>query len=183
LYNLKEDIGEKCNLSDKFPEKVKRLDKLIDKFLADTGAVVPVKNPNYKPAKTGWFGGGSAEVTIEDGRLVAESKGGEAFIYTYDVPIVSNDMRIKFRMRSELGGEWFLYYTDKKVKEFSPKQRVKINATGDGLWREYEIDFSPRIELTGLRIELGSSEGKVEFEGIELNRKYGELLKRWTFSK
>lgn len=49
LYNLKEDIGETTNLADKMPEKVKALDGMIDRFLADTHAVTPKPNPSYKP--------------------------------------------------------------------------------------------------------------------------------------
>jgi arylsulfatase A-like enzyme len=32
LYNLKEDIGEKNNLADKYPEKVKEMETLLEKF-------------------------------------------------------------------------------------------------------------------------------------------------------
>ena len=30
LYNLKDDVGEKNNLADKYPEKVKELEKLLE---------------------------------------------------------------------------------------------------------------------------------------------------------
>jgi len=48
LYNLKEDIGEANNLAEKMPKKVKQLDALIDKFLSETGSLVPIPNPRYK---------------------------------------------------------------------------------------------------------------------------------------
>lgn len=50
LYNLKEDLAEANNLSTKQPERTRALNALIDRFLKDTGAVVPVLNPNYRPA-------------------------------------------------------------------------------------------------------------------------------------
>lgn len=49
LYNLKDDLSETKNLAAKFPAKAKELNALIDDFLKDTTAVVPVKNPNYNP--------------------------------------------------------------------------------------------------------------------------------------
>ena len=49
LYNLANDIGEKSNLAEKYPQKVKELDALIDRFLEETEAVVPKANPAYEP--------------------------------------------------------------------------------------------------------------------------------------
>ena len=49
LYNLKNDIGETRDLSAEQPDRVKALDALIEKFLADTKAVVPKPNPKFNP--------------------------------------------------------------------------------------------------------------------------------------
>lgn len=51
LFNLREDLGEKNNLAAAKPERVAELDALIEKFLIDTKAVVPVPNPAFDPAK------------------------------------------------------------------------------------------------------------------------------------
>ncbi len=51
LFNLRDDLGEKHNLAEQKPALVKELDSLITKFLADTGAIVPVPNPDFDPAK------------------------------------------------------------------------------------------------------------------------------------
>ena len=47
LYNLHTDIGEMINLASTFPEKVKEMDRMIDRHLEETGAVFPVANPDY----------------------------------------------------------------------------------------------------------------------------------------
>ncbi|MBL7152174.1 MAG: sulfatase-like hydrolase/transferase [Phycisphaerae bacterium] len=49
LYNLADDIGEKNDLAKEYPQKVKELDAMIDRFLEDTQAVVPKANPAYDP--------------------------------------------------------------------------------------------------------------------------------------
>ncbi|MCL5271679.1 MAG: sulfatase [bacterium] len=49
LFDLKWDIGERNNLADEKPELVKKLDALIDGYLKDSGAVLPVPNPDYDP--------------------------------------------------------------------------------------------------------------------------------------
>ena len=50
LFNLRDDIGEKHDLAAQHPARVQELDTLIERFLADTGAVVPVPNPEFNPA-------------------------------------------------------------------------------------------------------------------------------------
>ncbi|MCB9208963.1 MAG: sulfatase [Ignavibacteriales bacterium] len=47
LYNLKEDLSEKNNLSEKYPEKVKELKTELEIFLDKTNAKYPLKNSNY----------------------------------------------------------------------------------------------------------------------------------------
>ncbi|MEY3898802.1 MAG: Arylsulfatase [Verrucomicrobiota bacterium] len=49
LYNLSKDIGEKNDLADKEPERVKAMDALIENFLIKTQAVTPVRNPSFNP--------------------------------------------------------------------------------------------------------------------------------------
>ena len=50
LYNLKKDIGEKNNLSDTEPEKLKELHDMLKDWRKQIGAPVPSElNPKYKP--------------------------------------------------------------------------------------------------------------------------------------
>lgn len=49
LYNIKKDIGETSDLAAEMPEKVAELKKKLDVWLKETGAKMPVKNPDYKP--------------------------------------------------------------------------------------------------------------------------------------
>jgi len=51
LFNLRDDLSEKNNLASQRPERVREFDALIEHFLADTRAVVPIPNPAFDPAK------------------------------------------------------------------------------------------------------------------------------------
>lgn len=51
LFNLREDLGETTDLSADRTDIVTELDRLIDQFLMETGAVVPIPNPAFDPAK------------------------------------------------------------------------------------------------------------------------------------
>lgn len=50
LFHLPEDIGETIDLAVREPQRVKELDALMERFLRDTRAVVPVPNPDFDPA-------------------------------------------------------------------------------------------------------------------------------------
>ena len=51
LHDLEKDIGEKTNLASKFPDRVKKMDKWVDDYLAEAKVVVPLPNPGFDPAK------------------------------------------------------------------------------------------------------------------------------------
>lgn len=67
LYNLSEDVGEANDLSRKYPERVEALHGLMQKFLAQSEAVIPVKNPRYAlrtEAVGGRIGGGTQREAV-----------------------------------------------------------------------------------------------------------------------
>ena len=49
LYNLRADLGEADDRASAEPARVAELDRLIDGFLAETGALYPRPNPAYQP--------------------------------------------------------------------------------------------------------------------------------------
>jgi arylsulfatase A-like enzyme len=51
LYNLREDLSEKTNLAAQHPDRVKSMLAKLQAWQKDVGALMPVKNPSYDPAK------------------------------------------------------------------------------------------------------------------------------------
>ncbi len=49
LYNLKDDLSEKHDLISQMPDKAKEMNALLDQFLNETHAVLPVLNAHYDP--------------------------------------------------------------------------------------------------------------------------------------
>jgi len=49
LFNLKDDLSEKNDLSDKMAEKTKELDAKLSDWLEAIGAKLPIPNPDYNP--------------------------------------------------------------------------------------------------------------------------------------
>jgi arylsulfatase A-like enzyme len=52
LYNLVTDLSETTDLSAKYPEKVKKLDKELFDYLTEVGAKYPIPDPLYNEAET-----------------------------------------------------------------------------------------------------------------------------------
>lgn len=50
LYCLKDDIEERCNLAEIFPDKAKSLQKMLDKWIKSVNGAMPTANPDWKPA-------------------------------------------------------------------------------------------------------------------------------------
>lgn len=51
LYNIANDLSESNNLSGIMPGKVKKMANVLDHWLKETGALIPVKNPAYNPGR------------------------------------------------------------------------------------------------------------------------------------
>ncbi|MBN1341659.1 MAG: sulfatase [Phycisphaerae bacterium] len=174
LFNLKDDLGETTNLAAKMPDKVKELDALIDKFLADTDALIPKRNPAYRA----WAPGKDTTVAEADGVLKVESPK-RAVIQTRETPKVAGPLTVKLRMRSNKGRDARLYWATEKNRNFTPDRFVGFNVTRDGQWHELAVDFTAEADLIGLRIDPSMGPGNAEIDWIRLVTPDGRLLKGW----
>jgi arylsulfatase A len=52
LFNLKDDIGEKKDLAEEMPDRVKQLDAKLMAHLKEVGAKIPIANPKAKKKKS-----------------------------------------------------------------------------------------------------------------------------------
>ncbi len=57
LFNLKEDISEKNDLSKKMPEKAEMMHSRLNNYLEQVSTGLPTPNPNYDPSATAQAGG------------------------------------------------------------------------------------------------------------------------------
>jgi hypothetical protein len=51
LFNLREDMGETTNLANRYPERVRTMDRLMEDYIQEAGVVVPVRNPDFDPSQ------------------------------------------------------------------------------------------------------------------------------------
>jgi arylsulfatase A-like enzyme len=185
LYNLREDIGETRNLAAQRPEKVRELDALIDGFLRDTGAMVPLLNPAYDPRALreadGWQPSGHCKLSKAEGCLVIDSVGGDPHVWTTEVPEAAGELVVTFRLRSTSQGIGQFFYADAKTPNFGPSVRQDVAIIHDGQWHEYEAGFSTEGRLKQIRLDPSTAPGRMEVDWISVKLPNGEPLKTWDF--
>jgi len=183
LYNLKDDIGETTNLAERHGEKVSELDALIERHLADTGALVPVPNPNYAPRVGNWTPSKDCTFTIKDGVLHVRSTGGDPYLSTADVPKVKGPVEVRLRMRSDSKGAGQVLWSTDRAKRFHHSRSVGFKPQHDGQWHEYAVSLPVEGTPRGVRIDPSTAPGLMEIDWIRLVRADGTVLKAWEFGR
>jgi arylsulfatase A-like enzyme len=152
LYNLKQDIGERNDLANDQPEKVKELDNLIEQYLIDTDAVQPTANPNFdatkyrledegvaephgkskkkrksqdKPAPpvASWMAVNDCQLALVDNALVVTSTGGDPYLSSVlDQPIAAGKLKLLITMTSTSSGDGEVFW-----EELNSKPRYAAN--------------------------------------------------------
>ena len=205
LFNLRDDLGEKNNLAAQRPELVRELDALIEKFLSDTRAVVPVPNPAFDPAQyhpelegkqtvrgrahsenakpaggaSTWQGSKDTQLQIVEGELRIKSTGGDPWISTRDLPPnAKGPFTVKLRLSSNGKGKGVIYYANKANPGYRLERSVPFDIEHDGRQHDYEIKL-PVENITALRLDPGSAPGEIVIKKFVLHDATGAAVKTW----
>jgi len=171
LYNLKDDIGETRNLADEMPQKVKELDALIDEFLKDTNALVPVPNPDFDPmakAMEGWVNRG-CEVRVENGILHIRSSRRTSFIAVGGLRLEGAAV-LKLRAKSRTGARGEVRWRTRAQREFPKGQVASFEVPSDGEWHEVSINLPVRGWLLHIRLFPSTTQCEMSIDWIQLLR-------------
>lgn len=183
LYDLKSDPGESINLAASQPERVKELNALIDGFLKDTEAVVPVPNPTYGkvvvaakddefPGMQGWKPRGCS-YAVKDGIVSITGKAADPFLGV--TAGVNGPATVKLRARCGSGGAGKAEWIPKGAKP----QSVPFEMRG-GEWEDVEVTIPAKGQLGILRLYLPAEKQAVEVDRVILTGK-GGAPRRWEF--
>ncbi|QDV44054.1 Arylsulfatase [Stieleria neptunia] len=211
LFHLREDIGERNNLAKVHPERVRRLDAMIDEFLKDTGAVLPLPNPRFDPAKydpnqigkaalkgtgtnqkkprrnvkpvAGWKPGGTCELTLEQGALIVTSVGGDPYLsFTLPDPVKEKSLMLKFSLASRAGGHGQIFWQEQGVAPpFLADRSKHFDVHHDGEAHEYSISWTADNPVLAIRIDPATAKGRARLSNIRLTTDDGEEVYRWKF--
>ncbi len=179
LYNLRRDIGERRNLADAMPAKVRELDALIAAHLADTRALTPFANPAYRKPVAGWMGINHATLTERDGMLHVQSSGGDPSLVAETVPAAEGPLTFTWRMRSTSSGPAQVFWTTRRFPAFFRDRSAVVQINQDGEWREYRAELTPDGPITGLRLDPSAGPGDMEIAWMRLSDAQGATIREW----
>lgn len=199
LYDLKHDIGESKNLAKEKPELVRELNALINDFLKDTEAVVPVRNPNYKAGaspptlgkKPATKGNLSARGDPTDPLQGWKARGCTATVKAGIVTVTGQDFApflgvgagangpatLRFRARSAAGGSGKIEWLPAATASAEAKSKTFTLAAGD--WQEVSVSLPATGPLGIVRLYLPAQQQPVDVDWVEL--KASDKSKRWEF--
>lgn len=198
LYNLKDDIGETKDLAAQQPDKVNELKPLIENFLQQTEAVIPVKNPGYdadayaklmiRRAKEGkggtaggWTGHGDARVSINDGQLLVLVDGNAPEIRADDLTLPKGPYVMELRIKSNAKGGARIFWSTTANAKYGPDVQSRFPLVRDQDWHEYEVKLPPEQPIKHLRIDPAAGPGEVRIEWMRLKDSSGTVIKEWRF--
>ncbi|MES2594329.1 MAG: sulfatase [Verrucomicrobiota bacterium] len=208
LFNLREDLSENNNLAEQRPELVTELDALIEIFLADTKAVVPVKNPAFDPSKYHPEREGKQQ---PKGKAKAPAKpatkgkaDGDPALQGWKARDCRGAVKDGILRLTNIGSDGFLGFSaGKHSGPTTVKFRIKAKASSSHLdwlpggvgskqeqadftlqgggWEEIRVELPAVGPLGIVRLYLPMQEQAVEIDWIELMSKSGSQPTRTAF--
>ena len=203
LYDLSQDIGERNNLysdipfgtvpdgradqnnlADAEPDIARKMNAMIDVFLAETESLTPVPNPAYHASIEGWESNNMTELELRDGVLGVKSTGGDPFLWNSSLPAANGPLTVRIRMRSTSSGTGRFFWSTQTGKGFAPQRAINFEISHDGESHEYELTIpaaTPVSPVTGIRLDPCTVPGDLEIDWIDIHTETGRMIQRWSF--
>lgn len=186
LYDLEADPGERSNRAAEQPERVARLNRRIDAFLADTAAVIPRANPDHAPAPAepagplaGWTPSRDASLAVGDGALIVRSTGNDPFLANRSIPEGAGPYTVEIEMRSDSRGGAQVFWVTAADRAFHRDRSAAFQPRHDGRRHRYEVRIPAEAPLTGLRLDPATAPGAIRLDALRLRDRTGRTLVAW----
>ena len=189
LYNLREDLSETTNLAERQPDRVQKLDALIEGFLRDTGAMFPRPNPAYRPiadasqapaaALDAWKQRGCT-ASIADGVLTLKGTGaaGTAFL-GHATGAMTAPATVTLRVRTEAGGAGHIDCLTQGAAKPDEKVSTPFDVPKGG-WQTLKVELKHTGRIGVLRLYLPAHDKPIEIDQIDIEPKQGKP-EHWSF--
>jgi arylsulfatase A-like enzyme len=189
LYNLKQDIGERRNLTTSQSKRVARMDTLIETFLKNTRAIRPLPNPNYRSTTSDrvddWQAVGYVNLRQTDAGLQVRSCGEDPMTIQTTTPLSLRPGHhvLEMRMRSLSASGTARVLWKGSDGDFNMQHSASVTVMDDGLWHEHRMELPLSQAVSVLRIVPAATQGVVHIEWIRIRSGQGKPAKQWTWGK
>lgn len=193
LYNLRDDIGETKNLAKEMPDKVREMDALIDRFIQQTGALVPLPNPAYQDteakaalAPDAGLVAKMCTLAMQDGflRVTVEPGKRRPFLGTAQVKH-AGPLKLVLRARSQAGGAGQVQWKTAEQSDFPKEgQIVPFSLPGGGQWQDVEVNLPIAGPVQIIRLYLPAEQHPADVQLIRYTEpNAGKTVREWCFGK
>jgi hypothetical protein len=117
----------------------------------------------------GWAARNDCRTEVADGRLVIESTGGDPYAVS-PIRLPGRGFAVRLRVRTTAVGDGQFFWSSTTRPGFAADREVSLPLVGDGEWHEHEVVLETDGDLTGLRFDPGSGEGRTEVDWIAIHR-------------
>jgi hypothetical protein len=178
LFNLRDDIGEATNLAAQKPQLVTELDALIDTFLSETKAVVPIPNPAFDPAMyhpelegklTNWAAR-DCKAVVSDGIAHITHIGDPGFLM-FPASKHSGASTATFRIKAKARPYRLDWGIPRPIEANERSTRFTLKG---GDWQEVTVPIPAEGPLGIVRLYLSKQEQPVEIDWFEIKSGNGE---------
>jgi len=187
LYQLKDDPGETKNLAPAMPGKVAELEALIERFITDTGAAVPIPNPAFREevvteTREPTFGlvPRQCELIRTGGAVRVTGTGNNAFIGTAQAK-AGGSVKVSLRLKSPQGGSGKLTWKTAAQEDFEEGQVVEYTLLSQPDWQDLEVTLPVEGIIGTLRLYLPLESGPVDMAKMEISGESGKG-RLWDFT-
>lgn len=211
LFNLKEDVGERNNVADAFPDRVQQLDELIEQHLVATQAVRPLPNPNFDPSKydaslegiaalkgganprkrpkimragkpvAGWQPGGTCKLALVGGVLRVDSTGKDPYL-SFRLPKPVKATSLTLHIRMKADSSGRgQVFWRVPDRPYAAERSKLFDVKHDGKQHDYAVEFAVDVPVLGVRIDPSKASGSIGISSMRLTNSDGETLHQWSF--
>ncbi|TWU51741.1 sulfatase [Rubripirellula reticaptiva] len=212
LFNLHDDIGERNDLAEKYPDRVQQMDALIQQHLEDANAVCPLANPNFDPAKyditqegkaslkggakeaktpharpagkpvAGWQPSGTCKLSLVAGGLQVQSDGNDPH-FSYQLSEPVVGAKLWLKIRMKSDSAGQgQVFWKSNDAPYAAERSTFFDVYHDGKLHDYEVQISPTGSTQGIRLDPSRSRGTIEILQMQLTTENDELVKQWSFN-
>ena len=191
LFNLADDLGERNDLAAEQPDRVARLDSMIEDFLDRTEAVRPIPNPSFDASQhrpeligkpqakrsrsasttqvAGWSGQ-NCKLSVAGKTLRVQCLRNDPHLSRrLPVPIQGTKLVVELTMAAKGSGAGQFFWSEAgAAKSFHRERRIDFSVVHDGKARTYRVALSPQHPVTGIRIDPGGGKGLVEIASLKV---------------